>query len=162
MNMRRTTTFLAVAATLVSVAPAFAQGGGGGRMGRGMMRPPENSVTWIISKKADFNGTDEQIKALELVAKKLDDDTKELRDQILKALPPEGTNVREMPDAERQALMAKLQEVRPAREEFNKRDAAAVEEALKLLKEEQQVTVKTLLEERAAAGRGRRGGGSGR
>jgi hypothetical protein len=155
------TTFLVLAATLASAAPALAQGGRGGR-GMGMMRAPENSVTWLISKKADYNGSDEQIKSLELIARKLDDDTKEVRAQIMKLLPPPPADPQNMTDEERTAIRAKMQEIgpqlRPLREEFQKKDEAAIQEALAIFKDDQCAIVKKLLEDRASAGRsGRRG-----
>jgi hypothetical protein len=53
-------------------------------------------------------------------------------------------------------------QLRPLRDEFTKKDEAAVQEALAIFKDDQCVVVKKLLDDRAAAGRGRRGGGSGR
>jgi hypothetical protein len=58
---------------------------------------------------------------------------------------------------DREAMMARMQELRPLMTEIAAEDTKAVEEAMKLLDETQQAKAKTLLTERAEAARPRRG-----
>src|SRR5262245_18711285 len=134
-TMRRTA-FLAVAATAILAAPALGQAVDRGAA-TDVLRAPENSVTFIISKKGEWKGTDAHIAKLEVIAKKLDEDTKDAVAKIRTVLPPEGTDLQKMSAEERQALVTKLQEVSAQREEFRQKDEAAVAEALKVLSTQQ-------------------------
>jgi hypothetical protein len=150
--MKRTA-FLALAATAILAAPALGQAADRGAV-TDVMRAPENSVTFIISKKSEWKGSDELVAKLEVIAKKLDEDTKDAVTKIRGALPPEGTDPQKLSAEERQALVAKLQEVSPQREEFRKKDEAAIAEVLKVLNTQQQTAVKKLLADRGSASKG--------
>jgi hypothetical protein len=145
--MKRTA-FLGLAATALFAGPVLGQAAERGQS-PDVLRAPENSVTFIISKKSDWKGTDALIAKLDVIARKLDEDTKDAVASIKAVLPPEGTDVQKLTAEERQALMAKLQEVSAQRDEFRKKDEAAVAEALKVLNRQQQTAVKKLLADRS-------------
>jgi Spy/CpxP family protein refolding chaperone len=106
--------------------------------GRGMMMM--NTVDWMLKSKDELAPSADQIAKLEVIAKKLDTDTEKERAELEKAREEMRAGT-----ADRSAMMIK---VRPIREEMQKKDEAAVEEALKVLSADQQKTVKALLEAR--------------
>ena len=107
--------------------------------GPGARAPMLNSVEWLLKSKEEFNATAEQASKLEEISKKFDAETAKLREEFQKV------RGEMMGGADRATVMQKM---RPIREELQKKDEAAVEEALKLLNAEQQTTVKQLLETR--------------
>jgi hypothetical protein len=131
---------LMMLAALALVIPAAAQAQDRPRQmgGRGQMMM--NTVEWLIKSKEEFKASDDQIAKLEVIAKKFDADTEKQRAELDKARDEMRAGT-----ADRSAMMIK---VRPIREEMQKKDEAAVAEALKLLSEDQQKTVKSLLEAR--------------
>ena len=127
-------------------AGAMAQDAPAQRPGRMMM----STVEWLLTEKAKFSPTEEQVTKLQELAKKFDAETTKLREEMQKIRA-------EIQDgADRQALMQKM---RPVREEIQKKDEAAVEEALKLLNDEQKKTVTQMIEARREEMRNRRRGG---
>ena len=105
--------------------------------GRGQMM---NTVEWLITNREEFKGSDEQIAKLEVIAKKFEADTKQQRAEMDKAREAMRSGT-----TDRATVMMQL---RPIREDMQKKDEAAVEEALKVLSEDQQKTVKALIQSR--------------
>jgi hypothetical protein len=118
--------------------------------GRGMM---QSTIEWLLTEKAKFNPTAEQVTKLEELVKKYETDTAKQREEMQKARE-------EMQGGgDRQAVMQKL---RPIRDEMMKKDESIVEEALKLLNDEQKTTVKQMIEARREDMRNRRRPGGSR
>lgn len=137
---------IAIAAlAMVLPATAAAQDAPQQRQGRGMM---QGTIEWLLTEKAKFNATAEQVTKIEALAKKFESETAKHREEMQK--------MREemQGGGDRQAMMQKM---RPIRDEMMKKDEAAVEEALKLLSDEQKATVKQMIEARREEMRGRRG-----
>jgi hypothetical protein len=130
---------LMMLAALAMVIPAAAQAQERPRQmgGRGQMM---NTVEWLVKSKDEFKASAEQIAGLEAIAKKFDADTEKQRAELDKAREEMRAGT-----TDRSAMMMKM---RPIREELQSKDEAAVAEALKLLSQEQQKTVKALLEAR--------------
>lgn len=123
---------------LALALPAAAQAQEAPR-GMGARGPMLNSVEWLLNAKTEFNATPEQVTGLEAIARKFDTETAKLREEFQKLrLEMRGS-------ADRQTIMQKM---RPMREELQKKDDAAVAEAMKLLNAEQKKTVESLLESR--------------
>lgn len=123
---------------LALALPAAAQAQEAPR-GMGARGPMLNSVEWLLNAKAEFNATPEQVTKLEAIAKQFDTETVKLREEFMKLrLEMRGS-------ADRQTIMQKM---RPMREELQKKDDAAVAEAMKLLDAEQKKTVESLLQSR--------------
>jgi protein CpxP len=137
-----------VALAMVLPATAAAQDAPQQRQGRGMM---QSTIEWLLTEKAKFNATGEQVTKLEALAKKFEGETAKHREEMQK--------VREemQGGGDRQAMMQKM---RPIRDEMNRKDEAIVEEALKVLNDEQKATVKQMIEARREEMRNRRRGGS--
>ena len=130
---------LILMAAMSLVLPAAAQAQDGQRQmgGRG---PMLNTVAWLLTNKAEFNATADQVAKIEVIAKKFDTETEKLRgefDKVREEMRNGG--------GDRQTMMQKM---RPIRDELQKKDEAAVAEVLKVLGEDQQKTVKTLIESR--------------
>lgn len=137
---------IAIAAlAMVLPATAAAQDAPQQRQGRGMM---QSTIEWLLTEKAKFNATAEQVTKLEALAKKFEDETAKHREEMQKM------RAEMQGGGDRQAMMQKM---RPVREEMMKKDEAAVDEALKLLSDEQKATVKQMIEARREEMRGRRG-----
>ena len=131
-------------AALALALPTVGQAQDGPRPGRGMM---QGTVEWLLTEKAKFNATDEQVAKLQELVKKYEKDTEKQREEMQKARE-------EMQGGgDRQAIMQKM---RPIRDEMQKKDEASVEEALKLLNDEQKKTVTQMIEARREEMRNRR------
>jgi methionyl-tRNA synthetase len=111
-------------------------------------RPAQvSTIEWLLAEKAKFSPTAEQVTKLEELAKKFETETAKQREEMQKARD-------EMRDSgDRQAIM---QKIRPIREEVQKKDDAVVEEALKLLNDEQKKTVQAMIDARREEMRNRR------
>jgi periplasmic protein CpxP/Spy len=138
---------IAVAAlAMVLPATAEAQDAPQQKQGRGMM---QSTIEWLVTECAKFNATPEQVTRLEALAKKFESETAKQREEMQK--------VREeiQGGGDREALM---QKIRPIRDEMTKKEEAVVEEALKVLNDEQKATVKQMIEARREEMRNRRRG----
>ena len=142
---------LMLMAAMALVLPAAAQAQDGQRQmgGRG---PMLNTVAWLLTNKAEFNATADQVAKIEAISKQFDTETEKLRAEFDK--------VREemRGGADRQTIMQKM---RPIRDELQKKDEAAVEEVVKLLNDDQKKTVKQLIEARREQMQNRRRNGAG-
>ncbi len=130
--MRR---LIAVAALVLAPAVASAQEAPRGPA-RGM--GPMNTISWLLEARADYQATDEQVAKIEVIKKKFDADTEQLRADMQK-LREAGMG------GDRQAMMEKM---RPLRDQMRTKDEAAVAEVMKLLSPEQQKTVNDMLAKR--------------
>lgn len=108
-------------------------------MGAQMRGPQISTIEWLIKSKDEFNATTEQVTKLEELSTRFKSETAKLREELQKV------RAEMMNTDDRQATMQKM---RPLREELQKKDEAAVEEAIELLNDEQKQTVNTLLETR--------------
>ena len=112
--------------------------------GRGQM----HTIEFLVKAAPEYNATAEQVAKLNEILAKFTKDTDKLRAEALK--------VREemKGGADRSALMLKM---RPIRDELQKFDDAAVEEALKVLNAEQQKHVQHMVDARKQDMSSRRG-----
>ena len=122
---------LALAMPTVAAAQDAARG-----QGRQQML---STIEYLVKLGGEFNATPEQLTKLEALAATFAKETSKHREEMQK--------VREEMQAggDRSALMQKM---RPIREEMQRKDDAAIEEALKVLNAEQQEYVKKLVEAR--------------
>jgi hypothetical protein len=139
---------LAMAVTLLAPLPLLAQAGGQGRggmggpgmAGRGLVE--QGSVEFLVTKAAELGLAAEQKEGLAAIGAKWAEETKPSREKIRAEMPTQGMG------GDRQAMMQRLQAIRPLLQELQAEDEKAVAEAMKLLTEAQQATAKKLLEER--------------
>ena len=113
--------------------------------GRGQMI---SSVEYLVKAAGEFTATPEQITKLEEIAAKFAKETAKEREEMQKIRGEMQSG------ADRSALMLKM---RPIREEIQKKDEAAVEEALKVLTADQQKIAKQLVDARREEMNNRRG-----
>ena len=137
---------------LALVLPAAAQAQDGPRQ-MGGRAPMLNTVEWLLKNKDEFKAMAEQTTKIEAIAKQFDTETEKLRAEFDKVREEMRGGT-----ADRQTIMTKM---RPIREELQKKDEAAVAEVLKVLSEDQQKTVKTLIESRREQMQNRRRNGPG-
>jgi hypothetical protein len=137
---------LAMAVTLLAPLPLLAQAGGRGGMGgpgmagRGLVE--QGSVEFLVTKAEELGLAAEQKEGLAAIGAKWAEETKPSREKIRAEMPTQGMG------GDRQAMMQRLQAIRPLLQELQAEDEKAVAEAMKLLTEAQQATAKKLLEER--------------
>ena len=135
---------LAAALSLGLPAVAAAQDAGG--QGRPAM---QNTVEWLLKEGSEqFKATPEQVAKLQEIAKKFGDETAKLRQEMQKVrgeMQSSGDR------------MTGMQKMRPIREELQKKDDAAVAEALKLLTDDQKKIAEKLIAERREQMMNRRG-----
>ena len=145
--MRHRAIFLSTVLLLLVATPLLGQRRGG--RGGGFASALQNPITHLIGQE-DLNLTDEQTEALEAVAAELDETNE-----------ADVTPVREGMEAARSGGGGReaFQALRPILAAIRERNEAAVESAMTILTEEQTPIAHRLLEELAAQGRGRRGGG---
>jgi hypothetical protein len=151
---------MALVVMTLAPLPLLAQGGQGqgqGRGGMGMVSArllvEQGSVEYLVTKAADLQLNTDQKTGLEAIGAKWAEATKESREKVKAGMPQAG----QAASGDREAMMARMQELRPLMTEIAAEDTKAVEEAMKLLDETQQAKAKTLLTERAEAARPRRG-----
>jgi hypothetical protein len=123
---------------LALVVPASASAQDGPRaMGRA--RPMLNTVEWLLKSKDEFKATADQAAKIQEIGTRFDAETAKQREEFRK--------IREemLGGGDRQTVMQKMQ---PIRDELQKKDEAALAEVMKLLDEDQRITVKQLLESR--------------
>jgi hypothetical protein len=147
---------MALVVMTLAPLPLLAQGGQG--QGRGGMMSArllveQGSVEYLVTKAADLQLNADQKTGLEAIGAKWAETTKESREKVKAGMPQAG----QAGGGDREAMMARMQELRPLMTEIAAEDTKAVEEAMKLLDETQQAKAKTLLTERAEAARPRRG-----
>lgn len=152
---------MALAVSALVPLPLLAQGGGqGGQPGRGGMMAAralveQGSVEFLVSKAAELSIGDAQKAQLQAIATRWAETVKEPREQVKAGMPQAG----QPQGGDREAMMARMQTLRPHMQKLVDEDAKALEAAMKLLDDTQRVAAKTLLDERAASMRPRRGGG---
>ncbi|HSJ10376.1 MAG TPA: Spy/CpxP family protein refolding chaperone [Longimicrobiales bacterium] len=160
---------MALAVTVLAALPAQAQQGGMGGQGRGGMGnlgmaralTEQGSVEFLVSKAADLKITDAQKTALQALATAWATTVKESREQVKANMPAQGQGMGGAPGGDREAMMARFQALQPHMQKLTEEDAKSVEEAMKLLNDEQKVAAKALLDARAESTRPRRPGGPG-
>ena len=113
--------------------------------GRGQM---VSSIEFLVKASAEFNATAEQLTKLEEIAAKFAKETTKEREELQKIRGEMQSG------ADRSAAMLKM---RPVREELQKKDDEAVEEALKVLTADQQKIAKQLVDSRREQMNNRRG-----
>jgi hypothetical protein len=156
--MKRGKTLLtALAVSMLAPLPLLAQTADQPQRRGGMMAArllvEQGSVEYLVTKATDLQLKADQTTQLEAIGVKWAEATKGSREQIGAAMPQPG----QTPD--REAMMQRMQELRPVMEKLREDDQAALDEALKLLDAAQQTKAKALLEERAQNARPRRPGG---
>lgn len=140
--MRRRTIMLSIAAAalllpVTAMAQQDARPGDGRRGGPGGLQ--QNTIEWLLTRKAQFRPTGAQIARLEEAAKKLTEANAARREELRKAREEAVSS------GDRRASLEKL---RPVLEEIRKQDDAATREALNVLNDEQKKVVEELLEAR--------------
>lgn len=156
---------MALAVSILAPLPLLAQAGGQGGQGRGgmggamsaRMLVEQGSVEYLVTKAADLALTPDQTKQLQAIGTAWADATKEQRSEIKAMLPEPGQG---MGGGDRQAMMERMQRMRPLAQKLAEDDSKALDEALALLDETQKTKAATLLEERRQNARPRRGGGA--
>lgn len=155
---------LALAVSLLAPLPLLAQGGGQGGQGRSAMGGAmsarmlveQGSVEYLVTRTADLTLTADQTKQLQAIGAKWAEATREQREEMKALLPQPGQG---MGGGDRQAMMERMQTLRPLAEKLAEEDRKALDEALALLDDSQKTRAATLLEERRQSARPRRGGG---
>ncbi|HEX6307568.1 MAG TPA: hypothetical protein VFZ69_05230 [Longimicrobiales bacterium] len=152
---RNRSLLLALTMSVLAPLPLLAQsgpppGGRGGAMTARLLLE-QGSVEYLVAKAADLQLTAEQTAQLQAIGSKWAEATKQSREQIRAEMPQRGQG------GDREAMMQRMQELRPRMEKLREEDQKALDEALGLLGAEQQTKAKALLEERAQNARPRRG-----
>ncbi|HUP89321.1 MAG TPA: Spy/CpxP family protein refolding chaperone [Longimicrobiales bacterium] len=134
---------LLVAALLLPAASFAQDGPPGGRGGRGQGRMMQQStVAWLLDdvQKEQYRPSGEQIAKLQTISEKLQKDFDEQRAKMQK-MRDEAMNG----GGDRGKMR---EEMREAMDKLRKKDEEAVEDALKVLNDEQKKVVKDLLDAR--------------
>jgi hypothetical protein len=153
---------LTLALTMLAPLPALAQGGTQGQ-GRGMggamaarLLVDQGSVEYLVTKSEDLKLTADQTKRLEVIGAAYSASTRESREQIRSMLPQPG----QAAGGDREAMMQRMQQVRPLADKLIEDDQKSLDEAILPLDDAQKEKVKALLDERRQNARPRRGGAS--
>ncbi|MGH7448924.1 MAG: hypothetical protein ACRELT_15235, partial [Longimicrobiales bacterium] len=140
---------MVLAVSMLAPLPLLAQGGGQGQTRPGMrgamsarLLVDQGSVEYLVTKAADLGLTADQSNGLESIGAKWAASTQESRAQIRTLLPQRG----QATGSDRDAMMQRMQQVRPLAEKLTADDQASLAEALKLLDETQQEKARALLE----------------
>ncbi|MEX1181780.1 MAG: hypothetical protein WEF86_00995 [Gemmatimonadota bacterium] len=152
--------FLVAIMLLAAPLPLFAQGGGAGGGRGGMMSSrallEQGSVEYLVTHAAHLQLSAEQTSGLQTIGAAWSAATKESREQVSASMPARAQG--EAAAGNREAMMQRMQELRPVLQKLTEDDQKALDEALALLSDPQKAEARKLLEERAAAMRPRRGG----
>jgi Spy/CpxP family protein refolding chaperone len=156
----------ALAALVLMAAPVAAQGRGDGPpMGRGMMRGgpgamERNPAAVVLDHRDALELTAEQVDALESIRDRVQEENGPRWEQ-LKAAFGEAAPA-EMSVEERDAFRARMQELRPVREEIRATNRAAGQEIHEILTDDQEQKLRPIMHEgRRGPGHMRRGGRGG-
>lgn len=152
---------MALTVSLLAPLPLLAQGGGQGRGGQGggmaaRMLVEQGSVEYLVTKATDLTLTEDQTRQLKAIGDAWAGKTKTQREEIRAMLPQPGQG---MGGGDREAMMQRMQAMRPLAQKLAEEDKAALDQALALLDDAQKAKAATLLEERRRNARPRRGGG---